>query len=59
MDKLSKQVEEFARNNPEITKALELFRIANDQYEASLRAMRRPEIRVSNSTDSPSHEDSA
>lgn len=50
VDALLKKAQDFPKNNPDLEKALELFRIANEQYESALRALRRPEIRVSNST---------
>lgn len=53
MDPLSKNAEDFLRRNPDLQKALELFQIADGQYQAALRALRSPETRVSNSTNEP------
>lgn len=57
MERLLKKAEEFRKSNPGLQGALDLFRIANEQYESALRVLRRPEIRVSNSTNEPSSPD--
>lgn len=60
MNPLLKKAQDFSKSNPDLKKALDLFRIANNQYESALRALRRPEIRVSNSTnEAPPSEDSS
>jgi hypothetical protein len=47
---LQETVNEFLANNEELTKALNLFKVTNEQYQSALEPLRRPEVFVTNST---------
>ena len=49
-DRVSKQLEILAEENPELVEALKLFKITNQQYVSALQFLTRTEIISSNST---------
>lgn len=50
MEQIQKQTEEFLQNNPSIAKALELFRIGNDEYLKAYSSQRQPRMYTSTSS---------
>lgn len=49
---IEKRVDEFIKNNPEIEKALEIFKIGMDKYREALEFINRPQTYSANSTNS-------
>lgn len=47
---IEKQAAAFLEENRELAEAIDIFRVSDLQYKKALLAFRRPEIRVSNST---------
>lgn len=47
---IEQAIEEFARENPEVSKALEIFGIAASEYEDALRALYPSTIYTGSST---------
>lgn len=50
--KIDRKVDEFIKNNPEIVKALKIFKIGMDRYREALEFINRPQTYPANSTNS-------
>ena len=47
---LQKKVEKFVQDNEQVKKALEIFKISEQQYQSALHSLYRTKIATSNST---------
>jgi len=50
MDKLTKEIEKFKKNHPDVAKALEIFKMSMKDYQQAYRFLQEPYTYTSNTT---------
>lgn len=50
MENIQKQIEDFKQTHPEISEAMEIFKIGMNEYQQAFKFLNEPQIYTSNTT---------
>jgi hypothetical protein len=50
MEKLTKEIEKFKQNHPDVAKAMEIFQMSMEDYQRAYRFLNEPRTYTANST---------